>query len=198
MAQSASHRHVLQASRFESVDLQFQATGNQVNANLKIDLPAGSANATVLYEPASQSYHAQLHAPGIKLDQLETLKARNLQLQGVLDVNASGKGTLQDPQMQAVIEVPQLQIRDQVIRGLKLQTNVANHVANFTLDSEVLNTHAGGHGTIQLSGDYVADVSLDTQSIPLAPLVRALCSFAGGKFKWANRNPCHSARPAKR
>ena len=52
-----------------------------------------------------------------------------------------------------------------------MQTTVANHVANFTLDSEVLNTHAGGHGTIQLSGDYIADVSLDTQAIPLAPLL---------------------------
>ena len=119
-----------------SVDMQFQATGKQVTANLKMDLPAGSANATVLYEPASQSYDAQVHAPGIKLGQLETLKARNLQLQGVLDVNASGKGTLSDPYLQAVVEVPQLQIRDQVIRGLKLQSSVANHVANFTLNSE--------------------------------------------------------------
>jgi translocation and assembly module TamB len=154
-----------------AVDLKFRGTGKQVNANLKIDLPAGLASATVLYEPVSQSYTGELHAPGMKLDQLETVKARNLQLQGVLDVNASGRGTVQDPQLQAVIEVPQLQVRDQVIRGLKLQTNVANHVASFTLDSEVLNTHAGGHGSIQLAGDYVADVNLDTQAIPLAPLV---------------------------
>ena len=152
------------------VNLQFQATGKHLDANLKIDLPAGSANATVQYEPASQSYDAELHAPGIKLDQLETPKARNLGIQGVLNVNASGKGTLQDPQMQAVIEVPQLQVRDQIIRELKLQSNVTNHVANFSLDSDVVNTHAGGHGTIQLSGDYIADVRLDTQSIPLAPL----------------------------
>ena len=154
----------------KNVELQFHGTGNQVNANLKVDLPAGSANATLQYEPASQAYVAELHAPGIKLDQLETVKARNLQLQGVLDVNANGRGTVQNPQMQAVIEVPQLQVRDQVIKGLKLQTNVANQVANFTLDSDVINTHAGGHGTIQLTGDYVADLSLDTQAIPLAPL----------------------------
>lgn len=154
-----------------AVDLQFQGTDNRVNANLRIDLPAGSANATLLYEPASQSYTAEMHTPGIKLDQLETVKAQNLQLQGVLGISATGRGTLQDPQMQAVIEVPQLQVRDQVIRGLKLQTNVVNHSANFTLDSEVLNTHAGGHGTIQLVGDYLADASLDTQTIPIAPLV---------------------------
>jgi translocation and assembly module TamB len=154
-----------------AVELQFQGRGNQVNTSLKIDLPAGSATATVLYEPASQSYNAELRMPGIKLDQLETLKARNLQLQGVLVVKASGRGTVQDPQLQGVAEVPQLQVRDQVIRGLKLQTNVVNHAANFTLDSELLNTHAGGRGTIQLNGDYLVDANLDTQTIPIGPLV---------------------------
>ena len=154
-----------------TVDVQFQRTGKQVNANLKIDLPAGSANAHIQYEPATQAYTAEVHAPGIKLDQLETVKARNLELQGVLGINASGRGTIEDPQLQAVIEVPQLQVRDQVIRGLKLQTNAANHIANFTLDSDVINTHAGGHGTIRLNGDYFADVVFDTQAIPIAPLV---------------------------
>jgi translocation and assembly module TamB len=154
-----------------AVDLQFQGTGSEVNANLKLNLPAGAANATLRYEPATQAYQAELHAPGVKLDQFETLKARKLEIQGVLDVNATGRGTLQDPQVQATIEVPQLRVRDQVIRGLKLQSDVDNKVANFTFDSDVLDTHAGGHGTVQLSGDYLADISLDTQSIPLAPLV---------------------------
>ena len=156
------------------VDLQFQGTGKEVNANLQIDLPAGSATTTVLYEPASQSYRAELHTSGIKLDQLETVKQRNLQLQGVLEGTASGRGTLQDPEMQVLIEVPQLRVRDQVIRGLKLQSNIVNHAANFTLDSEVLNTHAGGHGTVQLTGDYLADASFDTQTIPIASISRAI------------------------
>jgi translocation and assembly module TamB len=154
-----------------NVDLQFQGTGEQVKANLKIDLPAGPANAMVLYQPKSQSYTAELHAPGINLNQLETIKAKNLQLEGALSVNASGRGTLQDPQMQAVVEIPRLQVRDQKIQGLKLESIVANHVASFTLNSALLNTHAGAHGTIQLYGEYMADISLDTQAIPLAPLM---------------------------
>lgn len=163
-----------------SVDLRFQGTGTRINADLKIDLPAGAVNGTLMYQPASHSYQVNLRAPAVHLDQLETVKARNLQLQGVLDATVSGRGTVQDPQMQATIEVPQLQLRDQIIRGLKLQSNVSNHVANFTLDSEMLNTHAGGHGTIQLSGDYLADASLDTQSIPLGPVVEMYAPSQAG------------------
>lgn len=154
-----------------AIDVRFQGAGTQVHTNLKVDLPAGPAEATITYEPASQAYQAELHARGIKLDQLETVKARNLQVQGVLDVNASGRGTLDNPQMQGRIEVPQLQIRDQIIRDLKLQTSVTKHVASFTLDSDVMNTHAGGHGTIQLAGTYLADATFDTKTIPLAPLL---------------------------
>jgi translocation and assembly module TamB len=73
--------------------------------------------------------------------------------------------------MQATIAIPELQIRDQVMRGLKLQTDVANHVANFTLDSDVLNTHAGGRGKVELQGEYMADLTFDTQAVAIAPLV---------------------------
>jgi len=150
---------------------QFHGTGNQVNANLKVELPAGTANGNVIYEPATETYTAELHASALKLDQLETVKARNLEMQGALEINATGKGTIRDPQMQATIAIPELQIRDQVMRGLKLQTDIANHVANFSLDSDILDTHAGGHGKVELQGEYMADVSFDTQAIAIAPLV---------------------------
>jgi translocation and assembly module TamB len=155
-----------------SIDMRFEGTGSQIKSRLKVDLPAaGSANATITYEPATQAYELDVHAPGIKLDQLERVKAKNLELHGVLKVNASGRGTVRNPQMQAVIEIPQLQIRDQVVKNLKLQSNVADHVANFNLDSDVLDTHAGGHGTIHLNGEYLADATFDTKAISLAPLV---------------------------
>ena len=77
--------------------MQFQGTGSEVNANLKIDIPAGVANASLRYEPATQAYQAELHAPAVELDQLATLKARKLEIQGVLSMNATGRGTLTRP-----------------------------------------------------------------------------------------------------
>ena len=116
-----------------AADLKFEGNGSKLTVNLQVDLPsAGSATATVQYEPKQQAYDANLRAVGIKLDQLETFKARNLGVAGVLNATATGRGTLRDPQMQAQIEVPQLNIRDQVIKDLKFQGTAANDTANFT------------------------------------------------------------------
>ncbi|HSS99202.1 MAG TPA: translocation/assembly module TamB domain-containing protein [Terriglobales bacterium] len=153
-----------------AVNVGFQANGTTVKAQSNINLTAGFVNANLQYDPKQQSYTASVNTDGIKLDQLETVKARNLQMTGILKINATGQGTINDPGLQATIEVPQLNVRNQVISNLKFTTNVANHVAKFDLGSDVLNTHAGGHGTIQLVGDYPADIAFDTQVIPLQPI----------------------------
>src|SRR5207253_446620 len=96
---------------------------------------------------------------------------KNMQLAGTLNVTASGRGTLQDPGLKAMVEIPRLQIRDQVMNGLKFDTDIADHVARLNLASEVLGIHASGHGTIRLTGDYPADIAFDTSAIALQPLV---------------------------
>ena len=154
-----------------SANITFDGNGASVNAKLHADSPAGSATADVRYEPKQNAYEASLRAVGIKLEQLETVKTRNMQLTGALNITANGRGTLQDPGLKAVIEIPRLQIRDQVMNGIKLDTDVANHVAKFNLASDVLGTHASGHGTIQLTGDCPADIAVDTSPIALQPLL---------------------------
>jgi translocation and assembly module TamB len=71
----------------------------------------------------------------------------------------------------ATVEIPKLQIRDQVINGVRFDTGVANHVATLNLASQLLGIRTEGHGTIQLTGDYPADIKLDTSAIALQPLV---------------------------
>jgi translocation and assembly module TamB len=154
-----------------TANITFDGNGTSVNAKLRADSPAGSTTADVRYEPKQQAYEASLRAVGIKLERLETVKAKNMQLTGALNITANGRGTLQDPGLKAVIEIPRLQIRDQVMNGIKLDTDVANHVAKLNLASDVLGTHAAGHGTIQLAGDYPADIAVDTSPIALQPLV---------------------------
>lgn len=154
-------------------NVKFQGTGESVHANLALHMPAGVANGVVTYYPRNQGYDLQLKANGIQLNRFQAVKAKNLQLQGTLNLNASGRGTIQDPQLTATAQIPKLVVQGQTISSLTLQTNVANHVANATLDSEAVNTSIRARATVNLTGDYQTTASIDTQPIPLAPLVAA-------------------------
>jgi len=52
----------------------------------------------------------------------------------------------------------------------------------------------GGHGTIELQGEYLADASLDTQVIPMAPLVAIYLPLAGWESERGDRGAWHAAR----
>ncbi len=167
----------------QSASVKFQGTGEQVHSDLAVQIPgAGGASGTVNYFPKQQGYEAVLRATGIDLAQLQAVKDRNLPLKGKLDFTAQGKGTLQDPQLQASAQIPRLELRSQAISGLNLQANVANHVGTFSLDSQVINTSVHSRGTVRLTGDYEANATLDTQAIDLEPLVAAFAPTQAGNI----------------
>ena len=164
-----------------SASIKFQGTGEQVRADLAVEIPgAGGANGTVNYFPKQQGYDAVLRATGIDLAQLQAVKDRNVPIKGTLNFTAQGRGTLQNPQLQASAQIPRLELRNQAISGLNLQASVANHVGSFSLDSQVIDTSVKSRGTVQLTGDYNAEATLDTQAIALEPLVAAFVPSQAG------------------
>lgn len=154
-----------------SVQVNFGGTGDQAQANLSIKLPAGSIQSNVTVRPKEKTYTAQLTSTGIDIQKLETVKARNLDAAGTVAISASGQGTFDNPQLTASIQVPQLTIQKQQVANIKLDANVANHVANATLTSAALNTNIQAKARVNLTGDYETDATLDTQNIPLQPIV---------------------------
>lgn len=163
-----------------SLNVKFNGSGQVVNANLALRFPAGTADGTLAYYPNNAAYDVQLQAPGIQLRQLQTIKARNLQLTGVLSLLASGHGTLKDPQLNASLKIPKLVIDKQAINDIALNAGVANHVGKFDLNSQVLNTAIRGQSTVNLIGDYSANATLDTQAIPLQTIVAAYAPSQAG------------------
>jgi translocation and assembly module TamB len=162
----------------QNLNVKFQGNGNQVNANLTVQMPAGTAHANVDYMPKTEEYRAQMQAQNFRLEKLQTVKARNMQIAGGVNLNVTGRGTVQDPQLQATVEVPQLQMKKQTIQSIKLQTTVANHVANIALDSSVAKTYIKAQGTVGIAAPYQADIRLDTSRIDFQPLV---AMFAPGQ-----------------
>jgi len=154
-----------------SAQIRFSGTGDEAHADLSVRAPAGTVQSKVSVLPKQKTFTATLSSSGIRLDKLQTLSASNIDISGVVALNAKGSGTFDDPQLEATIEVPNLMVQRQSVSAVKLQMNVADQFATANLTSSAMNTSIRANAKIALTGDYLADASLDTQNIPLGPLL---------------------------
>jgi translocation and assembly module TamB len=153
-----------------SATLTFAGTGDEVHGDLGVELPAGNVQSKVSLRPREKSYNVQLTAEGIRLEQLQALKAQKIDARGVVSVSAHGAGTFDNPQLDATLQIPQIDIQNQKIAQVDLQMNVANHLATANLTSSAVGTAIRANAKVQLTGEYAADATLDTQAIPLQPI----------------------------
>ncbi len=153
-----------------SATVTFAGTGDEVHGDLGVQLPAGNVQSKLSIRPRQKSYTAQLTASGIRLDQLQALQAQKIDAKGVVSIQAKGAGTFDNPQLDATLQIPQIDIQNQKIADVNLQMNVANHLATANLTSAAVGTQIKANAKVNLTGDYAADATLDTQTIPLQPI----------------------------
>jgi len=155
----------------QSVSARFRGNGNRVDATLNVKMPAGGLQGTLGYMPATQGYQLQISAPEVQLQKLATLKQRGANIAGNLSFSASGRGTVKNPQLQAVLQIPRLQVSNQVIQALNFQTSVRDHLATLALTSNVAQTYIKASGTLGTASPYAANLRLDTGRIEFQPLL---------------------------
>jgi translocation and assembly module TamB len=164
---------VISGEPIQLAQVRFTGTGDAVHSNLLVRLSAGTALGQLTYYPKQEGYDAVLQATNIHLEQLQSLRERNMQVSGTLNLKASGRGTLKDPQGTASLTIPVLGLEKQQICNVNFQGNVANHLATFNLGSQVVETPLRAQGKVALIGNYNADVTLDTPVVPLKPILAA-------------------------
>ncbi len=155
----------------QTLKSQFHAANGVISSTLEVAAPAGAAHAALDYTPRSRAYAVRMDAPSLLLEKLHTLQARQTDLSGRISVSASGTGTLDNPQLRASVEAPELTLRQRTISGVKADVNIDNHFAHVSLDSRVVDANVRARGQVQLSGDYNVDASFDTGTVPLEVLL---------------------------
>jgi autotransporter translocation and assembly factor TamB len=53
------------------------------------------------------------------------VQTKHLEVTGTVSASVNGEGTLDDPQLTAIVELPQLQLRQNSIAGLKAEDVIA-------------------------------------------------------------------------
>ena len=168
LADATVYQQPIQTAR---IDLS--GNGNAVRGELLVKVAGGSIKGSATVRPSERTYTVQASSSDLHLGQLQLVKAKKLKCTGMAIISASGQGSFSNPQMNAMVQIPKLVIENSTISGLKLDVNVANKVADATLAASIAQAPIRAKGRIELTGEYPAQVSLDTQPIPLQPLLAA-------------------------
>jgi translocation and assembly module TamB len=154
-----------------NLKLDFEGDKTSLHSTAKLQLPAGTADAKLTYAPKTQQYEVSVTAEGLKLDQLQSVQQRAGSLSGVLTANVTGKGTVNDPQLSANVQIPDLQVSGQSFSGVKAQVDLAHQHANLSLESVVEQGYVHAKGGVDLVGQYQTDATVDVRALPIGPLL---------------------------
>src|SRR5215467_14618151 len=166
----------------QNLALDLQAANGSISSTLSLSTAAGTIDTNLSYIPRTKAYKVRLDAPSLVLQKLETVRAKNLQLTGTINALVAGEGTLDDPQLAAIIRLPELQVQQKSIAGLKAEVNVANHALDLNLDSKVSEAPVRAHGRVALTGEYYTEAAVDTGNIPLNVLMATYAKGAPQGF----------------
>jgi translocation and assembly module TamB len=159
----------------------FSGSGDQARADLHVDTPAGNMDGKFTVEPRQRTYNAQFSSTGIHLDKLQAMVDRNFAAVGVVAFEVRGQGGFDNPEVDAHLEIPKLEMQGQSLSAVKLQAHLENRVANATLSASSVGAEIQAKARIETTGDHETDATLDTKSFPLAPLLATYAPDAAGQ-----------------
>lgn len=154
-----------------SADIKLNGSGDEASADISVHLPAGELRGNVSIQPASKTYRAKLSSAGLHIEKLNAVKSRNIDASGEVALSLNGLGSFDNPQLEATLQSGAITIQNQSLQPVYLQVKVADHVANATLNSSFANAPIDAKARIELTNDYIADISLDSRSFTLKPLL---------------------------
>lgn len=157
----------------QTLAVKFEAASGSVVSTINVATQAGGLTADFSFTPKTKAYKVKLDAPGVVLEKLKTLQARNLPVTGTITATANGEGTLDNPQLSAVVQASQLNMEQHSLGDLKAEVRIAEHHADLNLNSSVENVALRGRAHVNLTGGYDTDAAIDTTLIPLGLLITA-------------------------
>jgi translocation and assembly module TamB len=132
---------------------------------------AGAMTAKLAYEPKAKHYELTVNTTGLTLEKVQALQRSAGPLNGTLTANISGSGTVDNPNLTAHVQIPELEMRGETFRQVDAQLDAKGKHTEFRLNSSVEQTSIQAKGNVELTPGYPANITLDTGKVPIGPLL---------------------------
>ena len=153
----------------QNLALRAQSQGGTIHSTLEVRVAAGTAVVEASYTTANGRYSVSLHSTGVNLEKIARLQQRD-PVRGIASLSLNGAGAIRNPQFDANLNIPTLQVQDQTISNVAAQIQVANQHAAFQLHSNAAEGVLDAKGDVALAGSHYATATLDVRALPVAAI----------------------------
>lgn len=142
--------------------------------NIRLDALGGSMAGTVAYRLDTHELKTDLRGEKIDVAQIQQLQTGVLQEHGIASFTLKTSGTVEQPSIDAHIQVTDLVFNDQYAGGsLSLDAVSQGDQMRVTGRSNFEHAVVSVDGTVELKGDMQSDLQLQVSQLAVDPILRA-------------------------
>lgn len=154
-----------------TADLRFQ--GKEVAANNVVLAKNGSRiTGNASYNVTSEQFSFRATSERFALDALKLAQYDKLKFGGVAKFDVSGSGTTKLPVVNGRIQVTDMTVNGEPAGDLKAEAITRGQTLQLAADSNFNNATLNAKGTVNLTGDLPAQISLTFRDFSFDPLLR--------------------------
>jgi translocation and assembly module TamB len=178
------HIHASRASAYgESIeafeaDLHI-ANGETALSKIHLQHQDASISGVAAYTPSSRGFHLDLAGKNFDLSRVRQIHLDRLPVEGRADFILQGSGSLDAPAINASVQVHNLVADRELEGGLNLEGVTSNGELRIRGSSAFGRGALALEGTVQMHGDYPANITANLDGADLDPVWRA---YLGGQL----------------
>jgi translocation and assembly module TamB len=151
--------------------MNIDADQQTIHLDGEVKAAAGSMTAKLAYQSSAKHYQIAVNTSGLTLEKVQALQRAAGPVNGNLSANISGEGTIDNPNLTAHLQIPDLEMRGEAFHQVDAQLDAKGKHTEFHVNSNVEQTSIQVKGTVELTPGYPANITLDTGKVPIGPLL---------------------------
>ncbi len=153
-------------------DLQISGAETALN-NIHLTHQDARVDGSAAYTPATRSFRLDLSGKNFDVSQIRQIHLEQLLVEGRADFTLKASGTLDAPQINAEAHVRDLTLDHELSGGLYFNAVTTGGELHLTGHSDFPRGTLSLEGTVQMGGDYAAEITAHPDQVDLDALWRA-------------------------
>ncbi len=157
---------------YQTVSVDATVLGQQINATrLLLQAHGMAVTGNGSYNLLSKHITAQVQGNNIQLSKLDTFNKANTGVDGVVNLNLTANGTVQEPNLHAKVSAENVVYQGKPLGSLQANADSTASTVTYNLTSQLVGAQLAATGTTSLLGDYQTQARITLANVDVAKVI---------------------------